>query len=127
MQNRQLWTAGSISKKLRGLLAKFWAKLQLFFKRDGLRVDNKKDGGFFNKTPGRNGILAYGMSDLDPMIRTYPDLDLISRVSFGSGGSERLGRAGGGAARRSRASRRSFTGGSNPGVPVADLGRGWVK
>ena len=56
-----------------------------------MRVDNKKDGGFFNKTPGRNGILAYGPSDLDPTIRTYPDLDLISRVSFGSGGSGRLG------------------------------------
>ena len=41
--------AGSIFKKLRGLLAKFWAKLQLFLKRDGLRVDIKKDGGFFNK------------------------------------------------------------------------------
>ena len=60
-------------------------------KRDGLRVDIKKDGGFFNKNPGRNGIFAYGPSDLDLTIRTYPDLDLISRVSFGSGGSGRLG------------------------------------
>ena len=52
---------------------------------------SNKDRGVFNKTPGRNGILAYGPSDLDPTIRTYPDLDLISRVSFGSGGSGRLG------------------------------------
>ena len=52
---------------------------------------SNKDRGVFNKTPGRNGILAYGPSDLDPMIRTYPDLDLISRVSFVSGGSGRLG------------------------------------
>ena len=32
-------------------------------------------------------MFAYGPSDLDPTIRTYPDLDLISRVNFGSGGS----------------------------------------
>jgi len=50
-----------------------------------------KDRGVFNKTPGRNGILAYGPSDLDPTIWTYPDLELISRVSFGSGGSGHLG------------------------------------
>ena len=78
--------AGSIFKKLRGLLAKFWAKLQLFLKRDGLRVDIKKDGGFFNKNPGRNGIFAYGPSDLDLTIRTRPVLDLILRVRDGSGG-----------------------------------------
>jgi len=36
-------------------------------------------------------MFAYGPSDLDPTIRTYPDLDLISRVSFGSGGSGHLG------------------------------------
>ena len=35
-------------------------------------------------------MFAYGPSDLDPTIRTYPDLDLISRVSFGSGGSDRI-------------------------------------
>ena len=32
-------------------------------------------------------MFAYGPSDLDPTIRTYPDLDLISHVNFGSGGS----------------------------------------
>ena len=42
-------------------------------------------------------MFAYGPSDLDPTIRTYPDLDLISRVKFGSGGSGHLGaRSGGG-------------------------------
>ena len=40
--------AGSIFKKLRGLLAKFWAKLQLFLKRDGLRVDYQEIEGLFN-------------------------------------------------------------------------------
>ena len=32
-------------------------------------------------------MFAYGPPDLDPTIRTYPDLDLISHVNFGSGGS----------------------------------------
>ena len=42
-------------------------------------------------------MFAYGPPDLDPTIRTYPDLDLISRVKFGSGGSGHLGaRSGGG-------------------------------
>ena len=68
---------GSIFKKLRGLLAKFWAKLQLFLKRDGLRVDIKKDGGFFNKNPGRNGIFRSGPSDLDLMAQGGSGLDLI--------------------------------------------------
>ena len=69
--------AGSIFKKLRGLLAKFWAKLQLFLKRDGLRVDIKKDGGFFNKNLGRNGIFRSGPSDLDLMAQGSSGLDLI--------------------------------------------------
>ena len=68
---------GSIFKKLRGLLDKFWAKLQLFFKRDGLRVDIKKDGGFFNKNPGRNCIFRSGPSDLDLMAQDSSGLDLI--------------------------------------------------
>ena len=52
--------AGSIFKKLRGLLAKFWTKLQLFLKRDGLRVDIKKDGGFFNKKSRPKWYLQIG-------------------------------------------------------------------
>ena len=36
-------------------------------------------------------MLAFGPPDLDPTIRTYPDLDLIPRVKFGSGGPGRLG------------------------------------
>ena len=69
--------AGSIFKKLRGLLAKFWAKLQLFLKGDGLRVDIKKDSGFFNKKPGRNSIFRSGPSDLDLMAQDSSGLDLI--------------------------------------------------
>src|SRR6185312_8844574 len=69
-------------------------------------------------------MFAYGPPDLDPTIRTYPDLDLISRVKIGSGGSGHLGAQSGGAARRSRAPRRSFTGGSNPGVRVVASDRG---
>ena len=69
--------AGSVFKKLRGLLAKFWAKLQLFLKRDGLRVDIKKDGGFFNKNPGQNSIFRSGPSDLDLMAQSSSGLNLI--------------------------------------------------
>ena len=68
---------GSNSKEFRGLGANFWTKLQLFLKRDGPRVDIKKDGGFLNKTPGRNGIFGSGPSDLDLMAQGASGLDLI--------------------------------------------------
>ena len=68
---------GSNSKEFRGLGANFWTKLQLFLKRDGLWVDIKKDGGFFNKKPGRNGIFRSGPSDLDLMAQGGSGLDLI--------------------------------------------------
>ena len=72
-------------------------------------------------------MLAFGPPDLDPTIRTYPDLDLISRVKIGSGGSGRLGARSGGAARRSRAPRRSFAGGSKLGAAGLGLGRGLAE
>ena len=68
---------GSNSKEFRGLGANFWTKLQFLLKRDGLRVDTKKDGGFFNKNPGRNGIFRSGPSDLDLMAQGGSGLDLI--------------------------------------------------
>ena len=40
--------AGSIFKKLRGLLAKFWAKLQIVLHYYGLRVDYQEIEGLFN-------------------------------------------------------------------------------
>ena len=33
------WTVGTIFKKLMGLLAKFWTKLQILLTRGGLRVE----------------------------------------------------------------------------------------
>jgi len=77
VQKGQAWMAGTNSKELRGLGAKFWAKLQLFLKRDGLRVDIKKDWGFFNKNPGQNGIFRSGPLDLDLMAQGGSGLDLI--------------------------------------------------
>ena len=49
MQNCQGWTAGSNLKKLRGVRAKFWAKLQILLNTDGLRVELKEVGGLFSK------------------------------------------------------------------------------
>ena len=54
MQKTRCWTAGSIFKKLRGLLAKFWAKLQIVLHYYGLRVDNYKLQGLLCKTAAAN-------------------------------------------------------------------------
>ena len=71
MQNQQPWTAGLISGKLRGVCAKFWARLQIFFKSGGLRVESTKVQGLFSKRyrPNRYGWIstagsASGGSDL---------------------------------------------------------------
>ena len=68
---------GSNSKQFRGLGANFWTKLQLFLKRDGPRVDIKKDGGFLNKNLGQNGIFGSGPSNLDLMAQGGSGQDLI--------------------------------------------------
>jgi len=72
-------------------------------------------------------MFAYGPPDLDPTIRTYPDLDLISRVKFGSGGSEQRG-----AGRRRSAAGAELRGGElagagRSGTPVGRLGCGLVQ
>ena len=71
MQNQRPWTAGLISGKLRGVCAKFWARLQIFFKSGGLRVESTKVQGLFSKRyrPNRYGWIstagsASGGSDL---------------------------------------------------------------
>ena len=43
------WMAGSISRKPRGVRAKFWADLELILKAHGPRVDSEKTQGLFNK------------------------------------------------------------------------------
>ena len=77
-------TAGSIFKKLRGLRAKIWTKLQFLLTCDGLRVDYQKAGGLLCKTYRRTGIYAYGPLDRDLVALVRWDLDLISSVDFGS-------------------------------------------
>ena len=49
--------AGLISGKLRGVCAKFWARLQIFFKSGGLRVESTKVQGLFNKMTRRRGTV----------------------------------------------------------------------
>ena len=41
--------AGSISRKVRGVLAKFWVYLQLLLNYKGVRADFNKTGGLFRK------------------------------------------------------------------------------
>ena len=65
--------AGSIFKKLRGLFAKFWAKLQIFLKREGLRVHFQERRGLFSKCDRPKG---YGW---------------ISAVGSGSDGPDLIG------------------------------------
>jgi hypothetical protein len=72
-------------------------------------------------------MFAYGPPDLDPTIRTYPDLDLISRVEFGSGGSGQRS-----AGRRRSAAGAELRGGElagagRSGAPVGHLGCGLVQ
>ena len=129
MQKTRCWMAGSIFKKLRGLLAKFWAKLQLFLKRDGLRVDIKKDGGFFNKKTRPKRYLQIGT------VRSRSDGSgrLGSRSNLGRwaqiGWFRALGLTGGGGARRSGSFRSGAAWGSPElglsGVPVVVLSRIW--
>ena len=58
VQNCQGWTAGSNLKKLRGVRAKFWAKLQIILNGTGLQVDFEKTQGLFNKCDRPNRYLA---------------------------------------------------------------------
>ena len=55
MQKQQPRMAGSIFKKLRGLLAKNWASVQLVLTCGGLRVDFKEEEGLFSKMSRAKG------------------------------------------------------------------------
>ena len=55
MQNCQGWMAGSNLKKLRGVRAKFWAKLQILLNGTRLRVDFKRVQGLFSKSARPKG------------------------------------------------------------------------
>ena len=78
--------AGSNSRKLREVLAKFWAYLRLFFKRGGLRVNSRKTGGVFNKNARRTGIFGLRPLDLDLMVQIGSGRILIWGVQNGSDG-----------------------------------------
>ena len=73
MQNRRLWTAGSISRKRGGVCARFWAKLELFLNKGGPRVESQKAQGLFSK---------------NARLKRYAQ---ISAVGSRSGGSARRG------------------------------------
>ena len=66
----QGWTAGSISRKPKGVRAKIWADLELILNYKGVRVDYAKGQGLFSKTASRRG-----MGDSRPS-----DLDLVARI-----------------------------------------------
>ena len=51
--------------------------MQILLNTPGLRVNIKKDGEFFNKNPGRNGIFRSGPLDLDLMAQGGSGQDLI--------------------------------------------------
>ena len=55
MQNQRAWTAGLISRKVRGLRAKLWTKKEIFLNRLGLRVEYRKLQGLFNKNGSPKG------------------------------------------------------------------------
>jgi len=57
MQNRRLWTAGSKTKKLRGLSKKNRGGLELFLHCSGLRVYFKGVQGVFSKMASAKGYL----------------------------------------------------------------------
>ena len=59
------WTAGSKSKKVRGLNVKNWAWLEIFLHSHGLRVDTAKDQGLFRKIARRRGIFRSDPLDRD--------------------------------------------------------------
>jgi hypothetical protein len=54
MPKLEVWMAGSISKKLRGLNAKNRAYLELLSNGVGLRVDSKETQGLFSKAARAN-------------------------------------------------------------------------
>ena len=116
MQKDLNWMAGSISRKPRGVRAKFWADLELILKAHGPQVDSHETEGLLSKTAGQRGMFCSGLLDLDRMAQNRLDLDLISFAGNRSDGQDQAGARGGGAARRSSALRRRSTrvGGTRP-------------
>ena len=86
--------AGSIFRKVRGVLAKFWAYLQLLLNYKGVRVDINKTGGLFRKKDRPNRypwILAVGSrSDGSDWIGPRSNRDRWARI----GGPWEFGRVG---------------------------------
>ena len=55
MQKVKCWTAGSNSRKLRGLRVKFWTKKEIFLNRLGVRVESERPQGLFSKKARAKG------------------------------------------------------------------------
>ena len=59
MQKLNVWTAGAISRKFRGLRAKNRTWLELFLNAQGLRVYLKETQGLFSKTTRPKGYARF--------------------------------------------------------------------
>ena len=101
MQKLQLWTAGSISKKARGLSVKNGTYLEILLNGTGLRVESRKTKGLFSKSSGRTGMHDSWPLDLDLVVQICSHRVLIGGVYFRSDGR---GPSGVGAAALSRRS-----------------------
>jgi len=67
VQNQRAWTAGTISRKFRGLRAKNRTWLELFLNAQGLRVEYEETEGLFSKKSSADRFLSWltpGRTDL---------------------------------------------------------------
>ena len=96
MQNRRLWTAGSKTKKLRGLSIKTGAVWNYFYTAQDCGFISKESRDSLAKWPVRRGIFRSGPLDRDLRAQDCLDRDLISSVGLRSNGSDLTRRRGGG-------------------------------
>ena len=92
MPNYRAWTAGTKTRKVRGLKAKNWAWLELFLSRLGRRVYFKQAGGLFSKRAGMKRYLRISaVGSRSEGSGRRGTFDLILGVGSGSDGSGVLG------------------------------------
>ena len=101
MQKLKGWSAGAISKELRGLCVKNRDPTGINLNKPGLRVESRKTKGLFSKSSGRTGMHDSWPLDLDLVVQICSHRVLIGGVYFRSDGP---GPSGVGAAALSRRS-----------------------
>ena len=101
MQKLKGWSAGAISKELRGLRVKNRDPTGINLIKPGLRVESRKTKGLFSKSSGRTGMHDSWPLDLDLVVQICSHRVLIGGVYFRSDGR---GPSGVGAAALSRRS-----------------------